>query len=123
MYSLISGVGVFFIGTGVTSYHGIQTLFHPHAVENLSVVSKLRGVLRLEFYSPLLQAFSVLGASLLVEGREITNSVTINPLLLTRTHTLSLVTLYAALKQVRKSANESGMAFKDYGEAIIDRLS
>ena len=50
MYSLISGVGIFFLGAGVTCYHGIMGLIHPHVIENIPL------------------AFSVLTASALVEG-------------------------------------------------------
>ncbi len=39
MYSLISGVGVFFIGAGATTYHGVQNLIHPHVIGNIPVVS------------------------------------------------------------------------------------
>ena len=39
VYSLISGVGIFFLGAGVTSYHGIMGLLHPHVLENIPVVS------------------------------------------------------------------------------------
>lgn len=50
MYSLISGVGIFFLGAGVTCYHGITGLINPHVVENIPL------------------ALSVLSASALVEG-------------------------------------------------------
>ena len=50
VYSLISGVGIFFLGAGVSSYHGIMGLIHPHVIANMPV------------------AFSVLGASAVVEG-------------------------------------------------------
>ncbi len=39
MYSLISGVGIFFIGAGVTCYHGFLGLLHPHAIGNVPVVN------------------------------------------------------------------------------------
>ena len=35
VWALISAVGIFFLGCGVTIYHGIQTLIHPHAVSDL----------------------------------------------------------------------------------------
>ncbi len=38
VYSLISGVGVFFIGAGVTMYHGVQNVIHPHVIGNIPVV-------------------------------------------------------------------------------------
>lgn len=37
-WALISACGVFFIGAGVTTYHGISTLLHPHEIE-ISVVA------------------------------------------------------------------------------------
>eukprot|EP00731_Ephydatia_muelleri_P038105 Em0655g4a len=74
VYSLISGVGIFFLGAGVTCYHGVLNLVHPPTLEALPI------------------AFSVLGASLLMES----------------------VSLWTALKQVRRSADESGVSLKDY---------
>jgi zinc transporter 9 len=74
VYSLISGVGFFFLGAGVTMYHGIMALLSPPVLESMPV------------------AFSVLGGSFLVEG----------------------LTLLAAIRQVRKSAIDSGVTFKDY---------
>ncbi len=35
VWALISAVGIFFLGCGVTIYHGIQTLVHPHALSDL----------------------------------------------------------------------------------------
>src|SRR3989338_9346919 len=37
-WALISACGIFFIGAGVTTYHGISTLINPHAIE-ISVVA------------------------------------------------------------------------------------
>eukprot|EP01119_Soliformovum_irregulare_P004268 TRINITY_DN15266_c0_g1_i1.p1 TRINITY_DN15266_c0_g1~~TRINITY_DN15266_c0_g1_i1.p1 ORF type:complete len:437 (+),score=98.12 TRINITY_DN15266_c0_g1_i1:37-1347(+) len=51
VWSLISAVGIFFIGSGTTIYHGIHSLFHPE----VSLVS-------------LPIAFAVLISSLLLEG-------------------------------------------------------
>ena len=39
VYSLISGVGIFFLGSGVTIYHGIHGLIHPPAIQFLPAVS------------------------------------------------------------------------------------
>lgn len=33
IWALISAVGIFFLGCGVTIYHGISSLLHPHAIE------------------------------------------------------------------------------------------
>ncbi len=35
VWALISAVGIFFLGCGVTVYHGIQTLLHPHELKEL----------------------------------------------------------------------------------------
>jgi len=35
VWALISAVGIFFLGCGVTIYHGIQTLLHPHKLKEL----------------------------------------------------------------------------------------
>ncbi|MCA9664429.1 MAG: cation diffusion facilitator family transporter [Myxococcales bacterium] len=50
IWAMISAVGVFFIGCGVTLYHGIDALIHPVAVTHL------------------LWAYAVLGVSLALEG-------------------------------------------------------
>lgn len=34
IWALISAVGIFFLGCGVTLYHGISGLFHPHELES-----------------------------------------------------------------------------------------
>lgn len=45
IWALISAVGIFFLGCGVTVYHGVQTLLHPHPLEGS--VGLLLGVLAL----------------------------------------------------------------------------
>jgi len=50
VWSLISAVGVFFLGSGVTVYHGISSLVTPPELTDLPI------------------AFMVLGASLILEG-------------------------------------------------------
>jgi len=37
--SLISGVGIFMMGAGLSWYHGIIGLLHPHPIESLLWVS------------------------------------------------------------------------------------
>lgn len=37
--SLISGVGIFCFGTGISWYHGITGLLHPHEVQSMSWVN------------------------------------------------------------------------------------
>ena len=34
IWALISAVGIFFLGCGVTLYHGVTGLMHPHAMES-----------------------------------------------------------------------------------------
>lgn len=48
--SLISGVGIFMMGAGLSWYHGVMGLLHPHAIQSL------------------LWAFCILGGSLISEG-------------------------------------------------------
>lgn len=36
VWALISAVGIFFLGCGVTLYHGIESLFHPSELKELS---------------------------------------------------------------------------------------
>lgn len=79
VYSLISGVGIFFLGAGVTMYHGVSGLMNPAPLENLTM------------------AYTILAGSFLVEG----------------------ATLLLAIGQVRKSARESGMSFKEYGNDML----
>jgi len=37
IWALISAVGIFFVGCGVTVYHGVSALFHPHDLEHASL--------------------------------------------------------------------------------------
>lgn len=50
VFGLLSAAGIFFVGCGVTVYHGIDSLLHPHDPE-INVVT-----------------FAVLGLSFLIEG-------------------------------------------------------
>lgn len=72
--SLISGVGIFCVGTGLSIYHGITGLLHPEPVQDY-------------FW-----AFCTLGGSMLSEG----------------------ATLVVAVNEIRRSAKNTGMSFKDY---------
>jgi zinc transporter 9 len=38
VYSLISGVGIFFLGSGVSVYHGISDIFSPPVLASLPLV-------------------------------------------------------------------------------------
>jgi zinc transporter 9 len=44
VYSLISGVGIFFLGSGVSCYHGVLGIMHPPVLESLPVVSYQSGL-------------------------------------------------------------------------------
>jgi zinc transporter 9 len=57
VYALISGMGVFFLGAGVSLYHGVTSLLHPPALESLPM------------------ALAVLGGSLLVESGVLLSAV------------------------------------------------
>lgn len=37
VWALIAGVGIFFLGCGVTLYHGVMLLVHPHEVESVGI--------------------------------------------------------------------------------------
>lgn len=50
IFGILSASGIFFVGCGVTVYHGLQSLLHPHPAELGPVV------------------FGVLGLSFLIEG-------------------------------------------------------
>lgn len=41
VYSLISGVGIFLLGAGVTVYHGVISLLYPPALAHIPAVSKV----------------------------------------------------------------------------------
>ncbi len=53
-WSLVSGVGIFFLGGGVSLYHGVSGLLAPHALGDTTL------------------AWYVLGGSLLFEGATMT---------------------------------------------------
>jgi len=72
--ALISGVGIFCIGAGLSGYHGIQGLLNPHPVESIGL------------------ALGILGASFFSES----------------------VTLYLAVRSIRRSALEQDMSFLDF---------
>eukprot|EP01135_Chromosphaera_perkinsii_P011176 Nk52_evm3s2356 gene=Nk52_evmTU3s2356 len=50
VWALISGCGIFFLGAGVSVYHGISGLISPHSIEHVPL------------------AFAILGGSLVLEG-------------------------------------------------------
>jgi zinc transporter 9 len=51
VWALMSAVGIFFLGCGVTIYHGVSTLLHPHEVTGLGwAVGVLIGALLVEGY-------------------------------------------------------------------------
>ena len=50
VWALLSAVGIFFLGCGVTVYHGVHTLLHPRPLEEIGV------------------ALAILAVSFLVEG-------------------------------------------------------
>ncbi|MEQ2189807.1 hypothetical protein GOODEAATRI_029145 [Goodea atripinnis] len=76
--SLISGVGIFMMGAGLSWYHGIMGLLHPEPIESL------------------LWAYCILAGSLVSEG----------------------ATLLVAINEIKKSAQQHGMSFYEYGMHI-----
>lgn len=74
--SLISGVGIFMMGAGLSWYHGIMGLLHPEPMESLlwvSVSCLLHVVLCMERLILIqrvcvLQAYCILAGSLVSEG-------------------------------------------------------
>ena len=67
MYALISGMGVFFLGAGVSLYHGVTSLLHPPTLQSLPVVWNARNFCLISVLLTYAQALTVLGGSLLVE--------------------------------------------------------
>ena len=61
IWALISAVGIFFLGCGVTVYHGVSSLLHPHYEEGGAMLS----------IGVLLFSFVVEGATLLVAFRAV----------------------------------------------------
>ena len=57
IWALMSAVGIFFLGAGVTVYHGVNTLLHPHPLEDLG------------------WAVGVLAASFVIEGYVLTIAI------------------------------------------------
>ena len=63
IWALISAVGIFFLGCGVTVYHGVHSLLHPH-VPDAGHIGLVLGVL--------LFSFVIEGGTLLVAFRHVT---------------------------------------------------
>jgi zinc transporter 9 len=53
VWALISAVGIFFLGAGLTLYHGVLGLIHPHTPENISVALGILG------FAALLEGFTL----------------------------------------------------------------
>jgi len=56
-FALISACGIFFIGAGVTAFHGIETLRHPEAIEFNPIVFVVLGV------SLVIESYALLAAA------------------------------------------------------------
>ena len=63
LFSLLSAVGIFVLGCGVTVYHGIHLLLHPHELSVDWVTFAVLGVSLLVEGSVLLQAMRAVAAS------------------------------------------------------------
>lgn len=74
--SLISGVGIFCVGSGLSIYHGIEGLLNPEAITDLFWV------------------YCILAGSLVSEG----------------------ATLVVAINELKRSAKENKLSFKEYGK-------
>jgi zinc transporter 9 len=83
VWALISAVGIFFLGCGLTLYHGVLGLIHPHAPDNIGT------------------ALAILGFAAVLEG----------------------LTLWVAIKEVRKMAVEEGMTFREYVRSGSDPMA
>jgi zinc transporter 9 len=105
--SLISGVGIFCVGTGLSFYHGVTGLLNPMPMESFYWVRLLcMGIFSSAWMlsenwnevSPCVnftsfQAFFILGGSLVSEG----------------------ATLLVAVNSIRKGARQNKMTFTEYG--------
>uniref|UniRef100_T1JLQ2 Cation efflux protein transmembrane domain-containing protein n=1 Tax=Strigamia maritima TaxID=126957 RepID=T1JLQ2_STRMM len=92
--SLISGVGIFCFGTGISIYHGIHGLIYP------------------EPSSSLYWAFFILGGSLVSEGGIDYHNYYLRE---SETNTfILLATLLVAFNAIRKGAKNTEMSIKDY---------
>ncbi|ENN74437.1 hypothetical protein YQE_08972, partial [Dendroctonus ponderosae] len=89
--SLISGVGIFCVGTGLSFYHGISGLLHPQPMEDFFWVNPDQCPAPLEFRVAL-QDYFILGGSLVSEA----------------------ATWLVAFNSIRKGAREINMSVKDY---------
>ncbi|OEL21149.1 Metal tolerance protein C4 [Dichanthelium oligosanthes] len=84
VWSLISAVGIFCLGSGATIVHGVQNLWSSQPPENIH------------------WAALVIGGSFLIEGVAATSLI------------LSLIHIFVAVKAVRKGAEAEGMSIWDY---------
>lgn len=95
--SLISGVGIFCVGTGLSYYHGFMGLINPHQMESFYYV-RLKNFNSNFLYVSLIyfsfQAYFILGGALVSEG----------------------ATLLVAINAIKKGAKEADMPFKEYGK-------
>lgn len=105
--SLISGVGIFCVGTGLSIYHGVTGLLHPEPIHDFYWVRRMNlcnFCNRLGLYqenvqdSIFLQAYFILAGSLVSEG----------------------ATWLVAFNSIRKGAKEVNMTVKDYSKSITE---
>ncbi|XP_060273047.1 proton-coupled zinc antiporter SLC30A9, mitochondrial isoform X7 [Ovis aries] len=89
--SLISGVGIFMMGAGLSWYHGIMGLLNPQPIESLLwVIFSFPAPSMLKQYE--ITAYCILAGSLVSEG----------------------ATLLVAVNELRRSARAKGMSFYKY---------
>lgn len=124
--SLISGVGIFMMGAGLSWYHGIMGLLHPQPMESLlwvSVSGKPGGPEVLSNGAdPLVLSYrptvfwQVPWSQREVSLTNISFIIRIFHLFeLKRSRSCFAATLLVAINEIKKSARQNGLSFYEYG--------
>ncbi|CAG08314.1 unnamed protein product, partial [Tetraodon nigroviridis] len=131
--SLISGVGIFMMGAGLSWYHGIMGLLHPQPMESLlwvSVSGKPGGPEVLSNGAdPLVLSYrptvfwQVPWSQREVSLTNISFIIRIFHLFeLKRSRSCFAATLLVAINEIKKSARQNGLSFYEYGNPYYDSL-
>lgn len=124
--SLISGVGIFMMGAGLSWYHGIMGLLHPQPIESLLWVSACvkpgcQEVLRKGIEDLFLSSrLTVFWQALWCQKEVVLTNVSFIILFfdlfgLKCICSCFAATLLVAINEIKKSARQNGLSFYEYG--------